>query len=437
MKRRAAVTCVCVVLFLVGARLPFPTLDAEALFEVSDVMGISSPRLSLFTLGVVPFLTAFVLIELFSLLTKPGRRLRRQGVEGRRKLNRAALLASVLVVGIQAKGISLWWSGLTSPSGATVTTAPSWFLMITLSAATFVVAGLAEAISRYGLGNGFAVLFVASLIPSVFSTIRHLAVGAPYGEPGTNIMGLVWVALFTAFVVAFMRYRPEVRLTTSEGMSLPYRMPPLPQGIAPLSWAYAVVHLLTGPVTLSATPILQLDPIPYFGLLAVVILALSPLAGWMFTAHKRLETNLEGAATVDAEPYDRLWTRGLILGALVLAGGGAGVAALPELLPAVDTAVLPLLTLLPLVAVALDLVDEARLVAKGKLERILTLDNVHLAELLRARLAEEGIESVVTCFRYRRLSYFLGPLFKMGLLVPAADRERAEQLVEETPFQIV
>lgn len=300
-----------------------------------------------------------------------------------------------------------------------------------------MAAGLAETISRWGLGNGYALLFAAELIPGVISTIHHVAVGEYYGEPGTNIMGLVWVVLFAAFVVAFMRHRPEARLTTPEGVSLPYRMPPLPQGVAPLAWAYAVVHQLTWPGLLSATPLLTPDPLPYFGLLAAVILALSPLAGWMFTARKRLETNLEGVATVDAELYDRLWRRGLILGALILAGGEAGVAALPELLPAVNTAVLPLLTLLPLVAVALDLVDEARLVAKGRLERVLTLDNVHLAELLKARLAEEGIESVVTCFRYRRLSYFLGPLFKMGLLVPAADRERAEGLVDETPFQIV
>jgi len=38
---------------------------------------------------------------------------------------------------------------------------------------------------------------------------------------------------------------------------------------------------------------------------------------------------------------------------------------------------------------------------------------------------------------YRRLSYFFGPLFKMRLLVPAADREEAERLVEATPFRIV
>jgi hypothetical protein len=75
----------------------------------------------------------------------------------------------------------------------------------------------------------------------------------------------------------------------------------------------------------------------------------------------------------------------------------------------------------------------------GKLppERVLTLDNVHLAELLRARLADDRIECVLTSFRLRRLLYFFGSLFKMALLVPAADRERAERLVEETRFEIV
>jgi hypothetical protein len=255
-------------------------------------------------------------------------------------------------------------------------------------------------------------------------------------------MSLVWMVLFATLIVTFMGRRPEARLTTTEGTPLAYRMPPLPQGLVPVAWAYYVANeMLAWGVRFEKPPrffvVLLRSHLAYLAFLAAAILVLSLVAAWMFTARKRLESNLEGVATVPADPYDRLWLQGLALGTVVLAGGEAGLAALKDLLPAIDTSVLPLLTLLPLAALGLDLVDEARLAAKGPAERVLTLDNVHLAELLRARLAEEEIEAVVTCFRFRRLSYFLGPLFKMGLLVPAADRERAERLVEETPFRIV
>jgi hypothetical protein len=87
-------------------------------------------------------------------------------------------------------------------------------------------------------------------------------------------------------------------------------------------------------------------------------------------------------------------------------------------------------------AVILDLRDEARLAGSGPLARVISLDNVHLAEYLQARLGERGIDCAVRGYRFRRLLYFFGPLFKMALLVPEAERERALRLVEDTPFRI-
>lgn len=447
---RIAVTSVCLLLYLVGLRVPLPLVDSNALSEVSQLVDFAVPTASFLHLGLAPFLTGFVLVELFSLMTPPGRRLRADGVSGRSKLNRAGLGVSALIALLQAAGIAHFLAATTTPGGASISSAPVWLLAITLAAGTFIAAGLAEAISRYGLGNGYAILFVAPLVPALLSTLHRLSVDPPSGEPGANIMSIVWMLLFATLIVTFVGRRPEARVITAEGASLAYRMPPLPQGIVPLAWSYSVGNqmlswgidrMLQSELGFESPPrffvVLLRSHLAYLAFLAATIVLFSLVAAWMFTARKRLESNLEGVATVPAEPYDRLWLQGLVLGTVVLAGGGAGLAALRDVVPAVDTSVLPLLTLLPLAAVALDLVDEARLSAKGPLERVLTLDNVHLAELLRARLAEQEIEAVVTCFRYRRLSYFFGPLFKMGLLVPAADRERAERLVEETPFRIV
>ena len=97
---------------------------------------------------------------------------------------------------------------------------------------------------------------------------------------------------------------------------------------------------------------------------------------------------------------------------------------------------LSLAAILPMAAVILDLRDEARLAGSGPLARVISLDNVHLAEYLHALLDEEGIAHVVRAYRFRRLLYLFGPLFKMSLLVPEADRDRAVRLVEATPFRI-
>lgn len=214
---RLGVTAVCLGLYLLGSRLPLPLLNTDALHPHS--IGFS-PRVSYFALGVMPFLTGFLIVELVSLLTPPGRRLRHDGVRGRRKLNLGALGLSAAIVPVQAYGIASFLSGTTLPAGEPLTPSPTWLLLVTLTAATFAVAGLAEAISRYGLGNGFAVLLVAGSIPEVISGARSLLVGDALHEPETKIMSVVGEGLFVA-LVGFLRYRPEARLTTSEGDFLP------------------------------------------------------------------------------------------------------------------------------------------------------------------------------------------------------------------------
>ena len=90
-----------------------------------------------------------------------------------------------------------------------------------------------------------------------------------------------------------------------------------------------------------------------------------------------------------------------------------------------------------LTAIVLELVEEGRLAARRDVARVLTLDSVHLAEYLRARCERERIPAVIRAYHFRRLLHFFGPLFKMALLVPEAERERAEALVEETRAPIV
>lgn len=112
----------------------------------------------------------------------------------------------------------------------------------------------------------------------------------------------------------------------------------------------------------------------------------------------------------------------------MIAAGDAGLTVLHGRFVGFESAALPTASKILLSAFVLDAVDTARLSTKTRLEWVLTLDNVHLAELLWARLDAEGVECVVFSFRFRRMFYFLGPLFKMSLLVPAADWECAAQL---------
>jgi preprotein translocase subunit SecY len=457
---RVVVTLVCLGLFLAGSILPSPLIDPEVWAEFRSIVEGPLPfgtsgRVSWIPLGIMPFVTAFLLIEVASLIVPYGRRLRRTGVEGRRRIDRAALVAAFVLTWVQAAGVALFLMHTRTPWGSTLTTAPASVWTVTVATGTFAAVGLAALISRFGLGNGFVMLFIGNLL---FWTLRDSAVFLvlePSTDPENRIMNTMITGLFFGVVVFLFRRARSVEVTpvgpVEEGARsapLPLRIPAVPQGGAPLSWVYAFpsAWIYAIPSALLFFPALAdrlwLDPGTLGALIATTagIVAFSVLAAWMFSAHGRAVTNLEGVAEVPKEGWERVWKVQLAIATAVLLGGHV----LPDylhlsgaegvwLLVSVDTALF-------LVAAALDLRNEGRLVRAapgGALAHVVTLDNVHLAEYFRARFEREGIPHAVRAFHFRSLFYFLGPLYKMTLLVPEGEAERAAELVAATDFRIV
>lgn len=433
MANRLAVTGVCLALYLAGPFLPLPGLDLAGLGKLPIY---SLGRASVFALGLYPFLAGFLLAELFSFTVPPGQRWRRNGVPGRRKINLLALALGTVVVLLQSGGLALYLTAATDPFGRAASTAPAGLLAVTLAAGAFLVFGLAEGISRFGLGNGFAVLFAGAALRELVAWLLPTPEGARHADPEEQIIGLALTALLVAGAAAFLFRCPAARVATPGDGSLPYRLPPLPQGVLPLPWAYGLLGLLTAPLWTGRGPLLELGWWGYQAGLVAAILGLSALAGWMFSARERVDANLEGLATAPADLYGGPWRRQLLLASLLLAVGDAAIWISTSYLLGPDTLLLTLPSILFLAAVILDLRDEARLARTGPLAWVISLDNVHLAEYLYGRLGERGIDCVVRGYRFRRLLYVFGPLFKMAILVPEADRDRAVRLLEETPFRI-
>jgi hypothetical protein len=427
---RLAVTGVCLAAYLAAPFLLLPGLDLAGL---GTRPFYSLGRASVFALDLYPFLAGFLLAELFSFTVPPGRRWRHDGVRGRRKLNILGLALGTVVALLQSTGIALYLAAATDPFGGAASSVPVGILTLTLAAGAFLVVGLAEVISRFGLGNGFAVLFAGAALRELVAWQLPTLEGARHADPEEQIIGLVVTALLVTGAAAFLLRRPPARLTTAEGGSLPYQLPPLPQGIIPISWAYWLLGHLTQPLF---WPALDLGFWAYYLALAAGIVGLTGLTGWMFSAPPRVDANLEGLAAATAEGYGTAWHSQILLAALALAGGETALSISPSFLWASAPDFLSLTAILPMAAVILDLRDEARLAGSGPLARVISLDNVHLAEYLHAGLDEEGIAHVVRAYRFRRLFYLFGPLFKMSLLVSEADRDRALRLVEETPFRI-
>lgn len=220
-------------LYLLGQRVPLPLIDGEAFAEFLRHSG-AVDKVSVLALGINPLITGFLLVELFSLITSPGRRLRKGGIAGRAKLNRAALITSLLLSAVQASGISMFLESLTTPGGAPLVMYPGWgfklLTMATLTAVTAAVFVLGNVLSSYGIGNGFALLMLAEIVWSFWG------VGAALGSEGLGGSFYAGIGLLLAAVLAGVL----VRWFRSADAA---QIPAFPQGILPSSgldrsWLY-------------------------------------------------------------------------------------------------------------------------------------------------------------------------------------------------------
>jgi hypothetical protein len=86
----------------------------------------------------------------------------------------------------------------------------------------------------------------------------------------------------------------------------------------------------------------------------------------------------------------------------------------------------------------LDVIDQWKFPWKhGRGIELIQLDNPHLASYLKNLFQSKGIDTLVQTYRYRRLLFFFGPLFKMGILVAPEDSGRAMELIDWNCIQII
>ena len=199
--QRIAVTLAALLITELGGRIPLPGVDAVAAagFFAHDGAHLPFQRLSVFMLGVTPMFSALVLAEVL-LLVSPAMRRRQVDPKTSEKFNRGILIAALAFTALQAWGIA---SGLENipqlvaePGFAFRVSA-----LISMLAATGVLAWLASFITKHGLGSGFWLLFLAPTFASAVNT----AVTSGSVPVAGLLMPLAFVAAVTFALVALER----------------------------------------------------------------------------------------------------------------------------------------------------------------------------------------------------------------------------------------
>jgi hypothetical protein len=297
-------------------------------------------------------------------------------------------------------------------------------------AGTLVALLLASIVSRWGMCNGISLMIC---LPILWWSVPQIyrAATAPYKVFASNFEPLLWMATVAVLVWVFAR-RPEVELISNRQNRVLAAAPALPQGAEPIALAMGIFSVaaffdeawqFAGPDTI--------------WLSAAALLASCFLTFHLFSSRKRLFANLP-AGTV-SESTERPLRNRMLATALALASLLVLNSFGESLLNFRLTEIPGLLGLIILVAFGFDFAAEIRFRLRhgDDIASVIEMDNVYGASYLRAILAEAGIDSMARAFHYRSLFFFLEPIVKIELLVPADKVSQAQGLIQSAALEIV
>lgn len=177
LRKRILFTLGMLAIYRIGIFVPTPGISAEAVrkiisqgtvFEIFNLFsGGALSQFSVFALGIMPYISASIILQLLTVAVPAIERLSKEGESGRKKITQYTRYGTVLLALIQGFGISF---GL-KQQGAVLPGVPSWQFyittMITLAAGTCFLMWLGEMISERGIGNGISLIIFAGIVTRI------------------------------------------------------------------------------------------------------------------------------------------------------------------------------------------------------------------------------------------------------------------------------
>ena len=183
-------------------------------------------QLSIFALGIMPYVSASIIITLMTTVIPHLDELNKEGESGRRKINQYTRYGTVVLAAVQASGISLFLENLNSSEGGfgEVVADPGWsfrlITIISLTTGTAFIMWLGEQITERGIGNGISLIIfagiVAGLPDALFQTIAQVKIGQIQPIALLIISGIVLLVI--AVIVFFERAQRRIPIQYAKRM---------------------------------------------------------------------------------------------------------------------------------------------------------------------------------------------------------------------------
>jgi preprotein translocase subunit SecY len=199
LKRRIFWTMGLLVVYRLGGHIPTPGVNGAALtsffasqgrntlFDLYDLfVGGNFSKATIFALGIMPYISASIILQLFGAVIPYFERLQKEGEEGRKRITQYTRYGTVALSFIQALGISIFLEGLNRQFNTPVVPHPGMgfrlLTILTMTSGTIFIMWLGEMITERGIGNGISLIIFIGIVArtpnEVINTIRALRQGA-------------------------------------------------------------------------------------------------------------------------------------------------------------------------------------------------------------------------------------------------------------------
>ena len=186
-----------ILIFRIGSFIPVPGIDPvalEALFEqqrgtILDMFNMFSggalSRFSIFAIGIMPYISAAIIMQLLSVVHPKLEQLKKEGEQGRRKITQYTRYGTVLLATFQALGVAIALESQSAGGAPVVIAAGLGFritTVVTLVTGTIFLMWLGEQVSERGIGNGISIIIFAGIVAGLPSAVGGTLELARIGE---------------------------------------------------------------------------------------------------------------------------------------------------------------------------------------------------------------------------------------------------------------
>ena len=217
LKKRIWFALGCLIVYRIGTYIPLPGIDPEVMAQIfqqqaGGIMGMFNmfaggalERMSIFALGILPYISASIIMQLMTAISPTIEQLKKEGESGRKKINQYTRYLTVVLAAFQAYGLSVGLEAMQGPSGSAVIDPGLFFratTVITIVGGTLFLMWLGEQITARGIGNGISLIIFTGIIAQLPSAMASLFELGRTGAISTLL--ILFILVLGIAVIAFI-----------------------------------------------------------------------------------------------------------------------------------------------------------------------------------------------------------------------------------------